>query len=125
AQHLVPRARFPVVDIHGHARDLSEPGRIEEIIGELDDLNIRIYVAADNLTGERLGRTLDAIRASSHGDRFRVLAGIDFRDTGPGWGDRAARQLEADIAAGAIGVGEISKSFGLTLTRADGSRLPI
>src|SRR5690606_12271574 len=36
-----------------------------------------------------------------------------------------ARQLEADIAAGAIGVGEISKSFGLTITRADGSRLKI
>ena len=25
-EHLVPRARFPVVDVHGHARDLAAPG---------------------------------------------------------------------------------------------------
>jgi uncharacterized protein len=125
AENPVPRARYPVIDIHGHARSLGEPGSIDRIVASLDELNIRVYVAADNLSGERLTRTLEAIAASPHRDRFRVLAGIDFRDVGPGWGERAARQLEADIAAGAIGVGEISKSFGLTITRADGSRLAI
>jgi predicted TIM-barrel fold metal-dependent hydrolase len=34
-------------------------------------------------------------------------------------------QLEADIAAGAIGVGEVPKSFGLTTLKADGSRLAV
>lgn len=124
-EHLVRRAKYPVVDIHGHARDLDEPGVIEEMVASLDSLNIRVYVAADNLTGERLRRTLDAIAASPHSDRFRVLAGIDFGDLEPGWGERAARQLEVDIRAGAIGVGEISKSFGLTMTKPDGSRLRV
>jgi predicted TIM-barrel fold metal-dependent hydrolase len=35
------------------------------------------------------------------------------------------RQLEADIRAGAIGVGEIPKSFGLTIDKADGTRLRV
>ena len=53
------------------------------------------------------------INASPHKDRFRVLTGIDFRDVGPGWGEKAVAQLEADIKAGAVGVGEIGKGFGL------------
>ena len=34
-------------------------------------------------------RTLEAINASPHKDRFRVLAGIDFRNVGPGWARKA------------------------------------
>jgi uncharacterized protein len=122
---LVPRARFPVVDVHGHAQNLAAPGTIESMVAALDELNVQVYIAADNLSGERLARTMEAIRASPHRDRFRVLAGIDFRNVGPGWAENAIRQLEADIAAGAVGVGEIPKSFGLTTTKADGSRLRI
>jgi predicted TIM-barrel fold metal-dependent hydrolase len=122
---LVPRARFPVVDIHGHAQNLANPGVIEGMVEELDALNIRVYVAADNVSGDRLRSTLAAIAASPHRDRFRVLAGIDFRNVGPGWGERAVAQLEADIEAGAIGVGEISKSFGMTIMKADGTRLRV
>jgi predicted TIM-barrel fold metal-dependent hydrolase len=124
-EHLVPRARFPVVDIHGHMATLANPGVMEGMIPELDALNVRVYVSADNMSGERLERTLAAIRASPHRDRFRVLAGIDFSGVGPGWGEEAARQLEADIRAGAIGVGEISKSLGLTTRKADGTRLRV
>src|SRR5690606_33060050 len=81
--------------------------------------------AADNLRGDRLQQTLAALRASPHGNRFRVLAGIDFRDVGPGWGENAAAQLEADIEAGALGVGEVSQSVGMDLRKPDGSRLAI
>jgi len=122
---LVPRARFPVVDVHGHARGLAGSGTIDEMIGALDELNIQVYIAADNVSGERLTQAMEAIRSSAHPDRFRVLAGIDFRNVGPGWGERAVRQLDADMAAGAIGVGEISKSFGLTIRKPDGSRLRV
>jgi uncharacterized protein len=120
-----PRARFPVVDLHGHARGLANPGVMDEMVAHLDALNIQVYIAADNVSGEALRHTLDAIAASPHRDRFRVMTGIDFRGVGPGWADRAVRQLEEDIAAGAVGVGEISKSFGLTIRKPDGSRLRI
>ena len=124
-EHSVPSARYPVVDVHGHARNVANPGVMDEMIASLDALNVRVSVSADNVSGERLQRVLDAVAASPHRDRFRILAGIDFRNVGPGWGEEASRQLEADIRAGAIGVGEIPKSFGLTTTKADGSRLRI
>ena len=58
-------------------------------------------------------------------DRVRVLTGIDFRNVGPGWAEKAVAQLEADVAAGAVGVGEIGKGFGLSTRKADGTRLRI
>ncbi len=58
-------------------------------------------------------------------DRVRVLAGIDFGDVGPGWAEQAVKQLDADVAAGAVGVGEIPKSLGLSTKKRDGSRLRI
>ena len=91
----------------------------------MDKLNLRVLVSADNSSGDRLTRALDAINASPYKDRFRVLAGIDFRNVGPGWGEKAVQQLEADIKAGAVGVGEIAKSFGLTIRKPDGSRLKV
>jgi predicted TIM-barrel fold metal-dependent hydrolase len=122
--HLVPRAKYPVIDVHGHA-SLGDPGVLDKMIVDLDNLNLRVYISADSLSGERLQRALDAIKASPHRERFRVMAGIDFRNVGPGWAQKAVAQLEADIKAGAVGVGEISKSFGLTIKKSDGSRLRV
>ncbi len=125
AQHLVPKARFPAVDIHGHAPSLGSREGLDAVVRVMDALNLRVFVSADNSSGERLARTLQAITASPHQDRFRVLAGIDFRDVGPGWAENAVRQLEADIRAGAVGVGEVGKSFGLSTRKRDGSRLKV
>ncbi len=119
------RARFPVVDVHGHARGLASPGTLDEMVAALDSLNIQVYIAADNLTGNRLRRALEAIDASPHRERFRVMAGIEFGDLRQGWAEGAARQIEAAIEAGAVAVGEIPKSFGLERRKPDGSRLRV
>ena len=124
-QHPVPKAKFPAVDIHGHPGDLSSAEAIARIITEMDRLNLRIMLVAENVSGDRLTRTLQALAASPHKERFRVMAGVDFRNVGPGWGARAASQLEADVKAGAVGVGEISKAFGLNIRKPDGSRLKV
>jgi predicted TIM-barrel fold metal-dependent hydrolase len=124
--HLVPRAKFPAVDIHGHgAGMLASPEGLAGLIEELDKLNVRVFVSADNSSGERLTRALEVINASPHRDRVRMLTGIQFGEVEPGFGARAARQIEADVQAGAVGVGEISKSFGLTIRKQDGSRLRV
>jgi hypothetical protein len=123
--HPVPKARYPVIDIHGHPGNLTVPGAIDRVVAAMDSLNINVMVVADALTGERLTQTLAALRASPHKDRFRVLCGIDLDGVGPGWAERTVRQLEADLTAGALGIGEISKSFGLDRRKADGSRLRV
>jgi uncharacterized protein len=125
--HPVQRAKFPAIDFHGHpaGRANSAEG-LNEIADALDALNVRMMVVADNVSGERLRQMVATIEASPRmRDRMRVLTGIDFRNVGPGWGEAAVRQLEADIAAGAVGVGEVSKGLGLSIRKADGTRLRI
>jgi predicted TIM-barrel fold metal-dependent hydrolase len=125
AEHPVPKAKFPAIDIHGHPPALTSAAIIDAVVADLDKLNLRVLVSADNSSGERLQRALTALAASPHKQRFRILTGIDFRGVGPGWAEKAVKQLETDVAAGAVGVGEISKSFGTTTLKADGSRLKV
>ena len=126
-RHPVARAKYPVIDFHGHPRDLLGSAESLTRLGrELDVLNVRLMVSAGNTSGEALRRTVATIGASPEmKDRVRALTGIDFRGVGPGWAERAIAQLEADVAAGAVGIGEIGKSFGQTIRKADGSRLAL
>jgi predicted TIM-barrel fold metal-dependent hydrolase len=124
-EHLVPRAKFPVVDIHGHAGNLTTVEAIDTLVKALDTINVRVYVSADNVSGDRLRATLEALSKSPHKDRVRIFTGLALQNLGPGSGAKVAAQLEADLKAGAVGVGEVSKSFGLTTRKADGSRLRV
>jgi len=126
-EHPIPRAKYPVIDYHGHPGALlNSAERLEQLRAAMDGLNIRVMVSASNASGEALARQVALVKASpAMADRVRILAGIDFRNVGPGWAERAVKQLEADVAAGAVGIGEISKSLGLSIRKADGSRLQI
>ena len=122
--HPVPKAKFPAVDYHGHPGGrLSSAEGVAELVAALDALNVRVMIAADNMSGERLARSLEVLRGSPYKDRIRVLTGINFGNVGPGWAEKAIQQLEADLKAGAAGVGEVGKGFGLTIRKPDGSRL--
>jgi predicted TIM-barrel fold metal-dependent hydrolase len=125
--HVVKTSKFPSIDFHGHPNALIFSAEGLDSLGRaLDGLNVRMMVSADNLSGDRLKSAIAAVRASAKmKDRVRVLAGINFRGAGPGWAEKAIAQLEADVAAGAVGVGEIGKGLGLSITKADGSRLRI
>ena len=125
AEHKVPKAKFPAIDVHGHPGSVGSADAITRLVGIMDSLNIKVMLVAENVSSSRLASSMAALNASPHKDRFRVLAGIDFSNVGPGWGERAAKQLEADLKAGAIGVGEVPKSFGLRIRKADGSRLRV
>jgi uncharacterized protein len=125
--HVTMKAKFPVIDFHGHPGQLlASTESITRMQRSLDSLNVRTMIAADNVSGERLKRVMDTVRASpAMKDRVRVLAGINFGGVGPGWAAKAVAQLEEDVKNGAVGVGEIPKSLGLTIKKPDGSRLKI
>jgi predicted TIM-barrel fold metal-dependent hydrolase len=65
------------------------------------------------------------VKEAGYADRFVFFASLDFRNVGPGSGAKIAAQLEEDVKAGAVGIGEIMKSFGLSNRKADGSRLAL
>ena len=125
--HVIKKAKYPAVDFHGHPQGML--GSVESLgrLGaDLDSLNVRMMIVANNVSGDALKRTVATINASpAMKDRVRVLTGIDFQNVGPGWAQRAVAQLEADVVAGAVGIGEIGKDFGQTIRKADGSRLAL
>lgn len=127
-EHRVPRARFPAIDYHAHVGQyLRSAAQLDSLGDAMDQLGLGMMVVADNISGERLAQAVALVAASPRmKDRVRILTGIDFKGVGtPGWAARAVEQLEADVAAGAVGVGEIGKGFGLSIRKADGSLLEI
>jgi uncharacterized protein len=80
-------------------------------------------VQASPSSGDRLKAQIGAVKAAGFADRFVFFASLDLGKVGPGSGARIAAQLEEDVKAGAVGIGEIMKNFGLTARKADGTRL--
>ncbi len=126
AEHKVPKAKFPAVDYHGHISGrIGTPAGLAALAADMDALGLGLMVAADGVSGANLQRTLDAIKASPLKDRIRVMTGVSWGGVGPGWAEKAVAQLEADVKAGAVGIGEISKSLGLRTRKADGTLLAL
>ena len=99
--HLVPKAKFPLVDIHNH--QTVSAANIEQLIKEMDAMNLRVMVNLSGGSGDRLKQNVEFIRSSPHKDRFRVFANVDFNGAGsPGWKEKAAADLETAIKSGAI-----------------------
>jgi predicted TIM-barrel fold metal-dependent hydrolase len=121
-EHPVPKAKFPVVDIHSHETATAE--NMPRLVREMDALNLRVLNNLSGGSGERLKRNVDAIRAGKFADRFTVFANLDFRGFATGWGAKAAAQFEQDVRNGAIGL-KIFKDLGMTAQKADGSRIAI
>ena len=123
AATLVPRAKFPVIDIHSHLT--ITPQNIEQTIKEMDALNLRVLVNLTAGSGEQLRERVRVIRESPHKDRFRVFANVNWNGAGgAGWKEREVAAFEQAIADGAIGL-KVAKNLGLAARKADGSRLQV
>ena len=126
AVNLRPKAKFPAIDLHGHPGGMvTSRAGLDGLIPEMDKLNLRVMVSADNSIGPALTTRVDAVKNSPYQDRVRILSGVRFNNVGPDWADAAIAQLQTDIKNGAIGIGEIGKGFGLGTKKPDGSRLHI
>jgi len=78
AEHLVPRAKFPVIDVHNHVND---PGGVHveeipaaEVVRRMDKANVQKIVILTGMWGqaaERVGQDGQAIPRSLH--RFRTV----------------------------------------------------
>ena len=125
AQHPVPKAKFPVIDIHSHQPTPISEAQFATVVQGMDAVNLRLLVNASGVQGDRLVQSIAALKASKFQNRMVQFTDLDFRNVAPGWGAKAVAQLEADKKAGALGIGEISKAVGLRIKKADGTRLKI
>jgi len=122
-QHLVPKAKFPVVDVHTHntAGFANTPERIRE----MDALNLRVLVELTGGGAAAVKQKVDAIKASPYTDRFRVFANVNWEGAGgPGWQENALEDLRQAVKNGAIGL-KVFKELGLRNKKADGTRLAV
>ena len=123
--HEVPRARFPVVDAHSHHWPGFTAARWGAIVDEMDALNLQVLVNLSGGSGRTLERGLATIAGSPHPDRMVFFSSLDFRGgVRPGFGARAAAQLERDVAAGAVGL-KFFKNFGIDVRDGEGRRVAV
>ncbi len=85
-QHPVPRAKFPVVDIHSHTG--PTPATIASLIAQMDALNIRVLNNLSGGSGDALAQRVRYIKSTPYANRFTVFAnGLNqFRGVAPGYG---------------------------------------
>lgn len=131
-EHIVTRAKFPFVDIHSHQGGVNKE-RIDQLVFEMDEINMGVLV---NLSGRGFGRgtsntqqeyimsMLKEFQTHAPG-RFMVFTNLNFAGFGDeNWTRIAVKELEEDVAAGAVGL-KIYKSLGLSTKDQDGNRVPV
>ena len=123
-QTLVPKAKFPVVDVHTHGT--SNAANFEQRIPQMDALGLQVLVDLSGGSDPMTIKTkVDAIRASKYKDRFRVFANVAWEGAGgPGWQEKVLTNLRESVKNGAIGL-KVFKELGLRHKKADGSRLAV
>lgn len=132
----VPRAKFPVVDVHTHPRMRfrHDPERLAEFVRIMDEHNIAVCISLDGRVGEELDEHLAYLKPFEQ--RFLVFANVDWVGDGrrdepatwdchrPGFGRRMARALADAKAKGSVGL-KIFKRLGLGYRNPDGSLVEI
>jgi predicted TIM-barrel fold metal-dependent hydrolase len=101
----IPRAKFPVVDMHTHPYAKST----EDLAGwvkRMDAANVKKSIVLTYSTGARFD-SLHRIY-SKFGDRFELWCGVDYTGMNePGWSEKAVKELERCYKVGARGIGEL------------------
>lgn len=122
-QHPVTRAKFPFIDVHNHQFQMGSMD-LNTLTVEMDKLNMKVMVNLSGGNGAQLQKMIDNAKSNKPG-RFIVFANIDFKGVGePGWGERAAKQLEEDVKNGANGL-KIYKSLGFSVKDINGNRVTV
>src|SRR4051812_17111079 len=123
----IDKPAVPVFDVHNHlggGATALTPGRVKQLLDELDASGVKTVVNLDGGWGPRLRETVAALD-QAHPGRFLTFALIDFSGIDdPGWSDREAKRLVESFNAGARGL-KFHKSLGLGVRYKDGRYMPV
>ena len=132
SEHKLTRSKYPFIDIHNHQYSMSSQD-LSKLVADMDALNMGVMV---NLSGRgwsqqwEEGTTtikgmLDNVK-KNYPKRFMVFTNPELKGVGsPGYGERAAKQVEEDVKAGAVGM-KVYKSLGFSgIKDTDGKRVAV
>lgn len=136
-QHLLKRAKFPVVDVHVHPRVKmhEDPQLLDDFVRIMDAQNIAMCVSLDGGVGAKFVEHAAFLNAK-YADRWVIFANVDWQGDGkaddpatwdclrPDFGRRVAMQLAEAKQHGACGL-KVFKQLGLGYRDADGSFLKV
>jgi predicted TIM-barrel fold metal-dependent hydrolase len=126
--HEVPRAKFPVIDVHNHVND---PGGVHaeeispaEVIRRMDQANVEKIVILTGQWGAKLQGLIDKM-VKPYPDRFMVFTQIDYsKIDDPDFSAKQVEQLRDSVRRGARGL-KILKDLGLSDKDKSGKLVPI
>jgi uncharacterized protein len=122
-EHKLTRAKYPFIDIHNHFYRGMSKDELASRAKAMDQMNMAVM---NNLSG-RSGDILESLKniEQHFPKRFTLFTNIDFTDIdNPDWGQRMAKQVEADVKAGAMGL-KIYKNLGIRATDKAGKRIAV
>jgi predicted TIM-barrel fold metal-dependent hydrolase len=114
--HEVPRAKFPVIDIHNHVNDAhginGENVPPAEVVANMDRANVKTIVILTGLWGEKLQAVLDTM-VKPHPGRFVVFTQMDWGKIDDSqFSAKMVQQLDDAVRRGARGL-KVLKDLGL------------
>jgi len=114
--HEVPRAKFPVIDIHNHVNDAEGVHENEipaaEVVRRMDRANVHKIVILTGMWGEKLQGVLDKM-VKPYPDRFTVFTQMDWSKIDrPNFSAEMVAQMDDAVRRGARGL-KILKDWGL------------
>jgi uncharacterized protein len=122
-EHPLKKAKYPFIDVHNHQNSLRT-NDINRLLQDMDKLNMKVMVNLSGGNGDRLQEMTSSIRSTSP-KRFIVFANINFSGIGEaGWTEKAVKQLEDDVKAGANGL-KIFKNLGFSVKDTKGNRVAV
>lgn len=128
AEHAVPRAKFPVIDVHNHVNDADgihgDLVPADELVRRMDRANIRKIVILTGMWGEKLQRVLDQM-VKPYPDRFIVFTQIDWKKIDdPDFSAKMVAQLDDGVRRGARGL-KVLKDLGLGVRDKSGKLIAV
>lgn len=134
-EHPVARAKFPFIDVHNH--QFSMPTQdVKALLKDMDRLNMGIMINLSgrgykNINGQfgiqdpsYLERAIANAKGSTP-NRILHFTNVNFIGVGePGWAERAVKELEGDVKAGAVGL-KVYKNLGFSFRDNQGKLLRI
>jgi uncharacterized protein len=126
--HEVPRAKFPVIDVHNHVNDAAGIHGKEippaEVVRRMNSANVQKIVILTGMWGEKLQGVLDKM-VKPYPDRFIVFTQLDYsKIDDANYGAEMIAQLDDAVRRGARGL-KILKDLGLVDRDKSGKLIPV
>jgi len=116
------KAKYPVIDIHSHDYVKTDE-QLAQWVKTMDQAGVEKTIILSGATGTKFDSIYS--KYAMYNGRFEVWCGFDLNGyEKPGWSEKAIKELERCVKAGARGVGELSdKGFGLRYSQGFGPHI--